>query len=108
MGASWSSNLFLGTEMLEDLLVQICRRHVRTREACECLHRNKFNMHMCIARCRRETVKHAMECFARLVKILMGKTAIAEKKLEFGLDKLEVLGVRPCITRACVVASVHE
>ena len=45
---------------------------------------------------RPEYLEHAMQCFARLARLLLGKTAIAEKKLEFGLTGLEVLGV--CIS----------
>ena len=41
---------------------------------------------------REETVEHAMQCFARLVRVLMGATAIADRKLECGRT-LCVLGV---------------
>ena len=41
---------------------------------------------------RSETVKHAMYCLARLVRVLLGTTAIADRKLEFGAS-LVVLGI---------------
>ena len=39
-----------------------------------------------------ETVHHAMECLRRLICILLGRTAVQDKKVECGLQ-LEVLGV---------------
>ena len=39
-----------------------------------------------------ETVHHAMECSRRLICILLGKTAVQDKKVECG-NELEVLGV---------------
>ena len=39
-----------------------------------------------------EVAEHAMQCFARVVKALLGNSAIAEDKLECG-SSLEVLGV---------------
>ena len=41
---------------------------------------------------RAETVDHALWCFARLVKLLLGDDAIAQKKLDFG-PQLCILGV---------------
>ena len=41
---------------------------------------------------RGETVAHAMGCFARLVRLLLGSSAIADRKLEYGAT-LVVLGV---------------
>ena len=41
---------------------------------------------------RPSLVKHSMECFARLVRLLLGQSAIANKKLECGPD-LTILGV---------------
>ena len=40
-----------------------------------------------------DTVKHAMECFARLLRALLGATAAAEGKLEWG-SSLVVLGMQ--------------
>ena len=47
---------------------------------------------------RKELMKHAMECFARLVRALLGFTAISERKLEYG-NSLVILGmkVEPCL-----------
>ena len=47
---------------------------------------------------RKELMKHAMECFARLVRAVLGLTAISERKLEYG-DSLVILGmmVEPCL-----------
>ena len=41
---------------------------------------------------RPQTLEHAMQCFARLVRVLLGQSALAEKKLECGLS-LCILGV---------------
>ena len=46
---------------------------------------------------RRELVEHAMQCFARLVRLLLGCTSIADRKLEFG-SSLLVLGM--CVVPA--------
>ena len=40
-------------------------------------------------------MQHALECVARLVRILLGPTAVAEEKLACGM-RLDVLGVRKC------------
>ena len=42
---------------------------------------------------RRETVEHAMSCFARVTKRLLGQTAIAVKKLQCGAELL-ILGMQ--------------
>ena len=42
---------------------------------------------------RQETAEHAMHCFARLIRLLLGDTSISEKKLEWG-RVLVVLGMR--------------
>ena len=51
---------------------------------------------LCVLRfcavCREETLAHALDCLARLVRLLLGPTAIAEAKLEIGTS-LCVLGV---------------
>lgn len=44
---------------------------------------------------RPATMKHAMWCFARVVRLLLGSTAISERKLEFG-KCLNVLGMTVC------------
>jgi len=41
---------------------------------------------------RRELAEHAMQCFARLTRILLGQTSIADRKLDFG-SSLLVLGM---------------
>ncbi len=38
-------------------------------------------------------MSHSMQIFARLVRLLLGETAIAEHKLECGLE-LVILGVK--------------
>lgn len=57
---------------------------------------------------RPETAEHAMNVFARLVRLLLGQTAIAERKLEHG-SVLVVLGMQarslcygPCSLIVCV------
>ena len=42
---------------------------------------------------RPETVQHAMNCFARFVRLLLGTSAIADRKVECGAS-LVVLGVQ--------------
>ena len=42
---------------------------------------------------RPETVEHAMQCVARLIRALLGESSIAGKKLAFGKCGLEVLRV---------------
>ena len=44
-------------------------------------------------------MEHAMNCFARVVRVLLGKSAIADRKLECGCE-LVVLGVQ--------MASTHQ
>ena len=41
---------------------------------------------------RPESVEHAMQCFARLVRALLGDSAVADRKLDSG-NSLEILGV---------------
>ena len=52
----------------------------------------------CYSQCRKKTMKHALECLARLVRILMGQTAIAERKMACG-SRLDVLGVNIKMSR---------
>ena len=40
-------------------------------------------------------MKHALQCLARLIKVLLGPSAVADKKLAFG-KSLDVLGVSVC------------
>ena len=42
---------------------------------------------------RHEIMRHAMRCVARLVRMLLGASAIAEEKLACG-GKFDILGVR--------------
>ena len=42
---------------------------------------------------RPETVEHAMQCTARLIRALLGASSIADKKLAFGCSGPEILGV---------------
>ena len=46
--------------------------------------------------CRRETVEHGLECFVRLVRALLGPTAIADSKVESGIE-LVILGIMVCL-----------
>ena len=48
---------------------------------------------LCASGCRLETVKHGMQCLARLVRLLLGREAIADNKLDCG-SGLTILGVR--------------
>ena len=41
--------------------------------------------------CRRETMAHALQCLARLMRVLLGLTAVANDKLACGV-KLDLLG----------------
>ena len=49
---------------------------------------------------RPETMEHAMQCLAKLVRILLGASAIADRKLECGFS-LVVLGVQISLSTAC-------
>ena len=49
-----------------------------------------------------ETIQHAKECFARLVRALLGTTAVAERKLEHG-NPLVILGLLAEVTVQGVV-----
>ena len=49
-------------------------------------------VHVCTLQ-RRSTMKHALQCLVRLIKILLGPTAVAPKKIECGTSRV-VLGVR--------------
>jgi hypothetical protein len=53
------------------------------------------------------TEEHAMNCFARLVRALLGPTAVKEEKLDSG-RKLEVLGLEMSYDDAGVVVKVTE
>ena len=58
---------------------------------CPCTH---FLVAHCVGVDRRQgEAEHAMWCFARLVRLLLGETSVADKKLEFG-DQLLVLGMQ--------------
>ena len=46
---------------------------------------------VCCSR-RKATTEHALQCLARLLRVLLGPTAVAEKKLACG-SHLDVLGV---------------
>ena len=41
---------------------------------------------------RKELVEHAMQCFARLTRLLLGHTSVSDRKLDFGASLL-VLGI---------------
>ena len=41
---------------------------------------------------RTQTMRHSLQCLARLIRVLLGPTAVAEKKLAYG-TKLDILGV---------------
>ncbi len=43
--------------------------------------------------CRPDTIAHAMETFARLVRLLLGSSAISDQKLEYGCQLL-ILGMK--------------
>jgi len=47
--------------------------------------------------CRPECAEHGMKCFARLVRLLLGPSAISDRKLAFGAS-LEILGVEVILT----------
>ncbi len=49
---------------------------------------------------RRETMEHALQCLARLIRVLLGPTAVANKKLACGVS-LDVLGVRRWFSTCC-------
>ena len=51
-------------------------------------------------------MEHALRCLARLIRVLLGPSAVANKKLAFG-KRLDVLGVSGCCA-ICALASVCE
>ena len=46
--------------------------------------------------CRRAAMEHSMQIFARLVRVLLGESAICDHKLEFG-SELVILGIKVCV-----------
>ena len=54
---------------------------------------------ICALRVRPETLEHALNCTARLIRVLLGPTAVADKKLEFGKKRLDILGVTIKLSR---------
>jgi len=48
---------------------------------------------------RPNAMKHALGCFARLVRLLLGPTALADQKMEFGLQ-IGILGVEMRLSSA--------
>jgi len=59
---------------------------------------------------RPETMEHALQCLARLIRALLGPTAVAANKLACGRT-LEVLGVGlpwcACVLRVCLVVGAR-
>ena len=60
----------------------------------------------CIRLCRPETMEHGLQCLARLIRVLLGQTAVADNKLACGRS-LCVLGVSCCVFKQCWFASVY-
>ena len=54
---------------------------------------------ICALRVRPETLEHALNCTARLIRVLLGPTAVADKKLEFSKRRLDILGVTIKLSR---------
>ena len=52
---------------------------------------------------RKKTMEHALQCLARLIRVLLGPSAVPDKKLAFG-KSLGVLGVSACCA-SCALAS---
>ena len=46
--------------------------------------------------CRQATMKHAMNCLARLIRVLLGPKSVAESKLDYGAT-LVILGVEVAV-----------
>ena len=57
-----------------------------------CLLVHVCSLSLCVIRHRKETVVHGLQCFVRLIRVLLGRTAIADEKCECG-PSLVVLGV---------------
>ena len=51
-----------------------------------------YSLYQCVIRHRKETVAHGLQCFVRLIRVLLGRTAIADEKCECG-PNLAILGV---------------
>ena len=72
--------------------VSVRGRLVLMREVhCSCARADSRQTLHCISD-RPETVKHAMEIFARLVQVLLGMSAVARRKLDCG-QQLVILGM---------------
>ena len=50
------------------------------------------SLYLCVIVHRKETILHGLQCFVRLIRVLLGRTAIADEKCECG-PSLVVLGV---------------
>ena len=51
-----------------------------------------YSLYQCVIDHRKETVLHGLQCFVRLIRVLLGSTAITDEKCECG-PSLVVLGV---------------
>jgi len=60
------------------------------RHLCACC--SHLRLCSCVSLFRHDTTEHAMMCMARLVRVLLGETAISARKLECG-PSLTVLGI---------------
>ena len=82
----------LGTHSLENSVVQICGRLLCTREASALTRPCEWALHICLVARRLCLMDHALQCFVRLIRAVLGHSSIADKKVEFGM-KLVILGV---------------
>ena len=101
LGACGCGHCAPGAKVSKDRFAPVCGRHVCTREVRDIAQAN------CVSVCypslrafaRPETMEHALHCVARFVRVLLGPTSVAAKKLACGRE-LDVLGVT-CVVWAC-------
>ena len=87
---------FLGRSILGVVVFCYVEDYIGVDRCCACLLVG-CSMHGVILVLRPECAEHAMQCMARLVRVILGKSAVAARKLEFG-PTLVALGIRitPC------------
>jgi hypothetical protein len=85
------------------LKLAVCR-YVDDFFGCErCVHPSFSYVGASPVACRPETIEHALGCFMRIIRLLLGQNALASHKVSFG-SSLCVLGVDLAISAAGIVA----
>jgi len=93
LGKGWFNARHTGTESVKDSRTPVCRRFLRPGKVILVLFISRSRGCSSCVLGRPSTAEHAMQCMARLVRVLLGSEAIADRKLEWGAT-LVVLGVQ--------------